>query len=65
MLDAKIRATSNELCPFELCTIVYQNSSGHAESVYDALQELDCCLLGYIHRWHGFYPLGEHVDSDE
>jgi hypothetical protein len=48
-----------------LCIIVCQNSSGHAESVYDALQELDRYLLGYIYYWHGFHPLGERVNSDE
>jgi hypothetical protein len=65
MLDAEIHATPNELCSFELCTIVCQDSSEHTESVYDALQELDHYLLGYIYYWHGFYPLGECVDSDE
>jgi hypothetical protein len=65
MLDAKIRTTPGELCSFELCTIVCQNSSGHTEPIYDALQELDCCLLRYIHRWHDFHPLGERVDPDE
>jgi hypothetical protein len=65
MLDAKIHATSDELCSFELCTIVCQDSSGDVESIYDALQELDRCLLDYIHCWHGFHPLDEHVDSDE
>jgi hypothetical protein len=48
MLDTKIRATSDELCSFELCTIIYQDSSGHVESVYYALQELNHCLLGYM-----------------
>jgi hypothetical protein len=65
MLDAEIRATSDELCPFKLCTIVCQNSFGLAESVYNALQELDRCLLGYIYHWHDFHPLGERVNSDE
>jgi hypothetical protein len=64
-MDAEVHTTSDELCSFKLCTIVYQNSSGHVEYVYDALQELDRYLLGYIHHWHGFHPLGERVDSDE
>jgi hypothetical protein len=65
MLNAKLHATSSKLCPFELFSIIYQNSSGHAESVYDALQELDCCILGYIYCWHDFHPFSERVDSDE
>jgi hypothetical protein len=65
MLNDKISATSDELCSFELCTIVWQNTYGHAESVYDALQELDHCLLSYIYCWHDFHPFGECVDSDE
>jgi hypothetical protein len=65
MLDAEIRATSDELCSFELYTIVCQDSSGHTESIYDTRQELDHYLLGYIHRWHDFHPLGERVDSNE
>jgi hypothetical protein len=48
-----------------LCIIIYQNSSGHAKSVYDTLQELDRFLLGYICCWHGFHSLGEHVDFNE
>jgi hypothetical protein len=43
MLDAKIHTTPDELCSFELCPIVCQDSSGHAESIYHALQELDHC----------------------
>jgi hypothetical protein len=65
MLDAEIRTISDKLCSFELHTIVFHNPSGHAESVYDALQELDRGLLGYIHCWHGFHPLGERVNFDE
>jgi hypothetical protein len=65
MLDAEIRTTSDKLCSFELCTIVYQNPSGHVESVYDTLQELNCCLLGYIYYWHGFHSLIERVNPDE
>jgi hypothetical protein len=65
MLNAKLHTTSSKLCPFELCSIIYQNSSGHAESVYDALQKLDCCILGYIYYWHGFHPFSECVDFDE
>jgi hypothetical protein len=65
MVDAKIRVTFHEFCSFELCTIVCQDSSRHAESVYDALQELDRCLLGYINHWHGFHPLGGYVNCDE
>jgi hypothetical protein len=64
MLDVKIR-TSNKLCSFELRPVIYQDSSGHTESVYDALQELDCCLLDYIYCWHGFHPFSERVNSDE
>jgi hypothetical protein len=65
MLDIEIYAASDELCSFELCTIVCQASSGHAESLYDAMQEFDCCLLSYVHRWHGLHVLGERVDSNE
>jgi hypothetical protein len=65
MLNAKIRTTSGKFCSFELCSIICQNSSGHAESVYDALQELNCCLLGYIYCWHDFHPFSERVDSDK
>jgi hypothetical protein len=65
MLDAKIRATSNELCSFELFTIVYQDSSGYTKSVYDALQKLDRYLMGYVHHWHGSHPLGERINFDE
>jgi hypothetical protein len=65
MLDAKIRTTSDELCSFELCTIDCQDTSGYTESVYDALQELDRCLLGYIHHLCGFHPLGERINFDE
>jgi hypothetical protein len=65
MLDAEIRTTFDELCSFKLCTIVYQNSFGHAKSVYDTLQKLDRCLLGYIYYWHGLHPLGERVDPDK
>jgi hypothetical protein len=65
MLDAKIYTTSDKLCSFELCTIVCQNSSWHVKSIYDALQELHRCLLGYIHCWHGLHPIGEHINSDE
>jgi hypothetical protein len=65
MLDAKIRTTSDKLCSFKLCFIICQNSSGHAESIYDALQELDCYLLGYIYCWHDFHPFSERVNSNE
>jgi hypothetical protein len=65
MLDAIIHTTSDKLCSFELRTIVYQNPYGHAKSVYDALQKFDRCILGYIHCWHGFHPLGGCVNSDE
>jgi hypothetical protein len=65
MLNAKLYTTSSKLYPFELYSIICQNSSGHAKSVYYALQELDCCILGYIYCWHGFHPLSECVDSDE
>jgi hypothetical protein len=65
MMDTKIRATSYTLHSFELSSIVCQDSSGHAESVYDALQELDHCYLRYVHHWHSFHPLGECVDYDE
>jgi hypothetical protein len=65
MLDAEIRTTSDKLCPFELCTVVCQNTPGHAESVYDALLELYCYRLGYIHCWYDFHPLGERVNSVE
>jgi hypothetical protein len=57
MLDVKIRTTSDKLRSFELCTIVCQNYSEHAKSVYNALQELDRCLLSYIYRWY-INPLG-------
>jgi hypothetical protein len=65
MVDTKICATSYKLRSFELGFIVYHDSSRHAESIYDALHELDCYFLRYIHHWHNFYPLGEHVDCDE
>jgi hypothetical protein len=65
MLNAKICTISDKLCSFELCSITCQNSSGHAESIYDALQELDCRLLGYIYCWHNFHPFSECVNSDE
>jgi hypothetical protein len=29
------------------------------------MQELDCCLLGYIYCWHSFHPFSERVNSDE
>jgi hypothetical protein len=65
MLNAKIRTTFGKLCSFELCSLICQNTFGHAESVYDALQELDYCLLGYVYCWHNFYPISERVNSDE
>jgi hypothetical protein len=65
MPDAEIRTTPSELCFFELCAIVCQDSFGHAKSIYDALQELNRCLLGYVHQWNGFHPLGECVDPNE
>jgi hypothetical protein len=65
MLDAKIRTTSDKLYSFELCSVICQNSSVHVESVYNALQELDCCLLGYIYYWHDFHPFSKRVNSDE
>jgi hypothetical protein len=65
MLDAEIHTTPDELCTFELCAIVCQDSFRNAESIYDALQELDRRLLGYIHRWYDFHLLGECVNSDE
>jgi hypothetical protein len=65
MLNAKLHATSSKLCPFELCSIICQNSSAHIESVYDALQELDFCILSYIYSWHDFHPFSERVDFDE
>jgi hypothetical protein len=65
MVDTKIHAASYKLRSFKLCPIIYQDSSGHAKSVYDALHELDHCFLRYVHHWHDFHPLGEHVDSDE
>jgi hypothetical protein len=65
MMDAKICTTPDKLCSFELYSIICQNYYGHTESVYDALHKLDCCILGYIHCWHDFHLLGEHVNSDE
>jgi hypothetical protein len=65
MLNVKIRTTSGKLCSFELCSIICHNSSRHTESVYDVLQELDCCLLGYIYYWHNFHPFSESVNFDE
>jgi hypothetical protein len=65
MLNAKIYTTSGKLCSFELCFVIYQNSFGHTESVYDALQELDYYLLGYIYCWHNFHPFSEHINSDK
>jgi hypothetical protein len=65
LLDAKIHTTSDKLCSFELRSIICQNSFWHVESVYDALQELDCCLLGYIYCWHDFHSFSERGNSDE
>jgi hypothetical protein len=65
MLDAKIRTTPDKLCSFELCSVVCQNFTGNVESVYDALQELYYCLLGYIYYWHNFHSFSERVNSDE
>jgi hypothetical protein len=65
MVDTNIRAVSYKLRSFKLGSIIYHNSLGHAESVYDALQELDRCFLRYVHHWHGFHPLCELVDCDE
>jgi hypothetical protein len=65
MLNAKIRTISGKLCFFELCSIICQNSSRHAESIYDALHELDRNLLGYIFYWHDFHLFSERVDSNE
>jgi hypothetical protein len=65
MVDIKIRTVSYKLHSFKLGYIIYQDSSGHVESVYDVLQELDSCFLRYVHHWHGFHPLGERVDCDE
>jgi hypothetical protein len=45
--NAKIH-TSDKFCSFELHFVICQNSSGHAKSIYDAMRELNCCLLGYI-----------------
>jgi hypothetical protein len=50
MVDTKISAASLKLCSFKLGSNVYQNSLRHAESLYDALQELDRCFLGYVHH---------------
>jgi hypothetical protein len=65
MLNVKIRTTTGKLCSFELCSVIYHNSSGHTESVYDDMHELECCLLGYIYYYHNFHPFCEHVNSDE
>jgi hypothetical protein len=65
MLNAKIHTTSVKFGSFELCSVIYQNSFGHAKSVYDALQELDCHLLGYIYCWHGFHLFSECVNHEK
>jgi hypothetical protein len=64
MMNTKICVIPQELRSLKLSSIVRQYSSGHAKSVYDALQERDCCFMRLHHR-HWFYPLGECVDSNE
>jgi hypothetical protein len=64
MMNTKIGVIPHELCSLKLSSIVRQDSSGSVKSIYDALQEPDCCFLCLHHR-HWFYPLGECVDSDE
>jgi hypothetical protein len=65
MVNTKINATSYKLHSFELNSVVYQDSLGHTESVYDALQELDYCFLCYVHHWDSFHSFGEWVDCNE
>jgi hypothetical protein len=65
MVDTKISVVSHKLCFFKLSSIICQDSLGHAESIYDALQKLDYCFMCYVHHWHSFYTLGECVDCDE
>jgi hypothetical protein len=36
-VDTKIHVTSYKLYSFKVGPIIYQGSSGHAESIYDAL----------------------------
>jgi hypothetical protein len=39
MLNAKIRIISGKLCSFELCFIICQNFSGHAESIRTLVEQ--------------------------
>jgi hypothetical protein len=65
MVNTKVCATSCELGSFELSSIVRQDSSEHAKSVDDALQELNCCFPCYVYHWSGLHPFGERIDADE
>jgi hypothetical protein len=45
--------------------IVPQDSSGHAEYVDNALQELNYCFLYYVYHWGDLNPLGERINAKE
>jgi hypothetical protein len=45
MVDTKIRTISYKFCSSKLSYVIYQNSPGYAEPIYDPLQELDRCFL--------------------
>jgi hypothetical protein len=65
MVDTEVYASSYKFYSFELSPIICEDPLGYAEPIYDTFQELDYCILGDIHDWHGFLPLGECVSSDK
>jgi hypothetical protein len=64
MLDAEICTTPYKLCPFELSPIICEDLPGHAEPVYDTLEEIECYFLCDIHYWYYLHPLGEGVNGN-
>jgi hypothetical protein len=65
MVDIKICVTSYKFCSFKLNSVIYQNPTGYAEPVYNALHELNCYFLCDICHWHSFHPFGECINNDE
>jgi hypothetical protein len=65
MMNTKIRAIPSELCSFELSPIICEDPPGHAEPVYDTLQEFDRYFLGDVYYWHYLHSFGEGVDCNE
>jgi hypothetical protein len=65
MVDTKIYIISYKLCSFELSHVICEDPLGHAEPVYDTLQELDYYLLCDIRYYHCLHPLGEGVNGNE